>query len=77
MSKSLGKYTVKSYLFDGGCWMPDPEEHKPEHRFEADNEREARRKAAKHMLSFREIYFSPTPSLDSLLEIKDVEISGD
>lgn len=72
MAEYLANYTVWADMFDGGAWMPDPEPRKPEYRFSANNDEEARKIAEKHMKTFRETYFNPSSKLDSLLRIDDV-----
>lgn len=74
MAKYLAKYSVLVDMFDGGAWMPDPEPRKPEHYFEADNDKEASRIAEGYMKTFKDTYFNPTSKLDSLLKIEDVEL---
>jgi len=71
MPEYLARYTVKALMYDG-AWMPDPEPHKPEFRFEAKNDFEARKIAEEHMDTFEKDYFHPIPTLDQILKVEDV-----
>jgi len=71
----LAKYTVWAHMFDS-AWMPDPEPHKPEYRFEAKDAEEAARLAETHMETFKDEYFGPRATLDELLEVREIKGAG-
>ena len=75
MQKYLAKYTTKASMFDGGAFMEDPEPHQNEYRFEASDEETARRKAQEHIRDINKDLFSPSTTLDSLMEVKPVQLS--
>ncbi len=68
----LAKYTTNSSMYDGGAWMPDPEPHKDEYRFQANGDKQAQRLAEEHKRDIGKRYFGPSVTLDSLVRIEDV-----
>ena len=73
MPTHLAKYTINAVMIDGGAWMPDPEPHKREYKFDATDEAEAKKLAEDHTSAFYKEFFGPSVSLDELLEVKDVK----
>ena len=76
MKNYLAVYSIKSSMFDGGAWMPDPEPHREEYRFEASDDGDARKKSEEHSRMFRKIYFGPQTTLESLMEVRELDKSA-
>lgn len=76
MQKYLAQYTVNALEFDGACWRPFLEPDNLEYNFEAKNDEEAKKIAEEHMKTFKEKYFRPQSTLDSLLKVEDVKNSS-
>lgn len=74
MPEYLAKYTVKSIMYDGGAWFPDPDPHYHEHLFEARDGTEAKKMAEEYKSSIGKEYFGPRITLDSLLKVENVDL---
>ncbi len=74
MQTYLARYTVWADMYDGGAFMPDPEPHKPEYRFDVDNKEKARKVAEDYIPELAKRFFGPRITLDELLEINEVEL---
>ncbi|MFH1073213.1 MAG: hypothetical protein V1743_07335 [Nanoarchaeota archaeon] len=79
----LATYTVRANMFDGGCWMPDPEPHHIEYGFSIDRAQYKSKKAAEaranemaeeHKSVIRKDYFGPSITLDRLLRVDEVAV---
>ena len=73
MTTYLAKYTTKAAMFDGGAWMSDPEPHKDEYRFEADNDSKAQEMAKAQQAVIAKQYFGSNIALDSLDQVREME----
>ena len=74
MPKYQAKYTFTSVMCDGGCWVPDLETHMEEYKFDAKTDDEAKKIADEHKYSVGKNYFGPKVSLESLMQIKEVQV---
>ena len=54
--------------------MPDLETHMEEYKFNAKNDDEAKKIADEHKYSVGSNYFGPKVSLESLMQIKEVQV---
>ena len=72
MKKYLAKYTTRAAMFDGGAWMPDPDSHHDEFRFEADNDGEAQKRAHEQKAVIAKQYFGSNITLDSLDQVREI-----
>lgn len=74
MKNYLAQYTIKAAMFDGGAWMPDPEPHKREHSFQAQDSEQAKTMAEAHRLVLTKEYFGPMITLDRLVETTEIRL---
>lgn len=74
MPEYLAKYTTRAAMFDGGAFMPDPEPHYDEYRFEAETDGDAAKIAEEYKSTLGKEYFGSAITLDSLDQVKPVKV---